>query len=79
MPILETALKVLNETMRCYPNFRKEDFIWVTGLAVKQELVGTYGRFCGAFMYGIEIKDELVNNPNAICLIPRRTYEDGIY
>ena len=78
MSIQEVALRVLYETMIYYPNFRNEDFIWVMGRNVRHELGKEYDAFFGAFMYGIEIEDEFVNNPNAICLIPRRIYEDGI-
>lgn len=83
--IIVAANKILYETMKYYPDYNCKDFVWVLGREVRERLEMIWNSCFLPYeeplerkFLGIKVVDELVGNPNALCLIPRESYERSL-
>ena len=89
MSVLEIAKRMIYDVIEryCYAD-DWDNFVWVMGKNTKDKLISEVKDlntlydlpFCAVSkLYGIEIKDTLLDDPNGLCLIPKNAYEQIKY
>ena len=89
MSVLEIAKKMIYEVIeRYYYTDDWDNFIWVMGKNTKDKLTSETKKIYMSYdfpfyevskLYGIEIKDTFLDDPNGLCLIPKNAYEQIKY